>query len=961
MKKSIIFVIVILIFTATVVAQVSDKELNITPVSALGFPNSIATYDFNNDSYIDILTGENDGPFYLYENNGSGNLTANYLLTSNIAAQVGLGVSVADVNNDGYEDFVSCGLHIGAPGRYHAAWYENNGTGNFTEHIFYDVSYPLNLATFRYCQMVDLNGDNEKDLLLYGTGESNINSSNVGSLVMVLNNGSNVFIPAGFFIIENQTYGGYDAIVSDVDGDSDLDIITTDITPNLTISKYTNDGYGNFTKTIIDTCNYTGLSIDSNDMNNDSYDDIIAECDGIKIYYNDGSGGFSSTSKPYSEVNNTALITTGDLNNDGYNDIFWVEGNISSWQFFNSYFIAKYALYNGINYTVYDVSGDTATYFSRLQLVNVIPVNINGVIANLNTGYNNIIIPRKWDGGLILQNYGPVNHYPVFNVTFSNTSINWAETVDITISAYDEDGDTIIYGVDCSYPQGGNVVMDTNPTKSCNYYDQLPLVNYTDRTIRVYVSDLGDAWNIPHASNYSNYQDQSVDLQLLGSEITMSNMNPQQTDFWQEGENNSNRANWTTCLLDNCVTSSSLPIDNITMIYDINGSLSLTSDNIGPSPPFAVWDLAVARVGHANNIVAFNVTVSFYNTQTDTYDEFFNISAVDYTHLFVCYERAIYVNKSLYWDDITNNILYKLHVEAADNDTTGGTGITSGGSCAGKLVSNDIGLRLIKSLWYIGNNSVINTGSGNGGGSGEEPEILAPIVTCDPNTDPLCYYEEPPEDWYNATPLNESFSFDRYNWYIIESAGRRFYDDIRAHNKVNYTLSLAFTRDNTLSSPETQGWTHFTFSNKQYEEIAAVNLPVSTLFSVYRYIPIEIDIPRDAEKKNYSIVYRITDRKSGYSRNLVFVVNTGDASFLIKLNYWLDGYLINLKIPYCINLTEALDGSCSDTNLRILRIQLTRGAALLLLIIFLALYPSIKGRIQRERHLRKLKRASKKR
>ena len=104
-------------FTATTIGSVSDVY-------------AVSCIDYNNDTYPDFYTstyGEN--PNYLFKNNGDGTFTDVTSEAGVSYADAGHGLTVGDMNNDGYQD-----IYVGGYNQtISCKLFKNNGDGTFTD------------------------------------------------------------------------------------------------------------------------------------------------------------------------------------------------------------------------------------------------------------------------------------------------------------------------------------------------------------------------------------------------------------------------------------------------------------------------------------------------------------------------------------------------------------------------------------------------------------------------------------------------------------------------------------------------------------------------------------------------------------------------------------------------------------------------------------------------------------
>ncbi|NES68515.1 MAG: hypothetical protein F6K24_26420, partial [Okeania sp. SIO2D1] len=314
-----------------------------TSISLTGVNNgAVATADFNNDGYIDILLTGADSSWNhiskVYTNDGSGGFSENTDVS--LTGVYYSAVATADFDNDGNTDILLTGQD--SSNNPVSKVYTNDGSGGFSENT--DVS--LTGVHYSAVATADFDNDGDTDILLTGITRD---GSNKPISKVYTNDGSGGFS-------ENTdvslTDVGYSAVAtSDFDNDGDIDILLTgeDSSDNFISKVYTNDGSGGFSEnTNVSLKDVRHGAIATADFNNDGYTDILLtgqDSSGnsiSKVYTNDGSGGFSeNTNVSLMSVYNGA-VGTADFNKDGYTDILLTgthitrvdydnDGSISGW------------------------------------------------------------------------------------------------------------------------------------------------------------------------------------------------------------------------------------------------------------------------------------------------------------------------------------------------------------------------------------------------------------------------------------------------------------------------------------------------------------------------------------------------------------------------------------------------------------------------------------------------------
>ncbi|MCR6640772.1 MAG: T9SS type A sorting domain-containing protein [Sporocytophaga sp.] len=235
----------------------------------------IAFADIDNDSDQDVLiTGQDvnrKAAINLYKNDGNGNFTLQSDSRFN-AVQNGI-IVFADIDNDNDQDVLIKG-HTGFS--YSNTLYINDGSGIFTR------DYRTFLPPFggRGACFADLDHDNDLDLFLVGNGYSSFEKAR-----LYLNDGTGRFLqsPQSF-----NTLGSGDAVLTDLDGDGDLDIFQTG-------------------KLIPGSFSY-----------------------GSELYFNNGDGTFSEMiNSPFEPVSNAPFVFSNDIDGDSDEDILVFGINMS--------------------------------------------------------------------------------------------------------------------------------------------------------------------------------------------------------------------------------------------------------------------------------------------------------------------------------------------------------------------------------------------------------------------------------------------------------------------------------------------------------------------------------------------------------------------------------------------------------------------------------------------------------
>ena len=276
-------------------------------------PSSLATGDFNNDGWQDIVSFSGEfpgGELYIYLNNNSA-FDGRITIDSITSADTYTDVLVSDIDNDNDQDLIVIS-HL------KLMVFQNNGNA-----VFSKTTVAPGLSTENYSLTLgDIDANGFIDIIVGG----------VKTLIYSNNNGVINFDSVRTDFIENQFFNGLIFLtdLSDFDGDGDIDLLIGGANQT-DLRWHKNDGNGLFTLTqVLESSILECKSITSKDLDNDGDIDVLTsypQTGRVVWYANNGDGVFGSANLIHqgggpSFIN---LVSADDLTNDGYVDIIWSE------------------------------------------------------------------------------------------------------------------------------------------------------------------------------------------------------------------------------------------------------------------------------------------------------------------------------------------------------------------------------------------------------------------------------------------------------------------------------------------------------------------------------------------------------------------------------------------------------------------------------------------------------------
>ncbi|MFM1879290.1 MAG: hypothetical protein RLZZ241_2156 [Bacteroidota bacterium] len=268
------------------------EEFNVLEYGYLYNGGGVAAGDLNNDGLIDLYFTGNMVGSHLYINQGDFKFVEQAKEAGVFAAGLwNTGVTMADVNDDGYLDIYVCRSAAKDPAKRANLLFINNGDLTFTEKAaaygIADTGYGTHAAFFDY--------DRDGDLDLYVLNHSTQEYAGFGQITPAIKQRKNENYSDKLYRNDNGKYHN----VSDAAG-------------------------------LISNVLGFGLGLAVSDLNNDGWLDIYVSNDYNEqdyLYLNNQDGTFTESLKNF--IGHTSMYSMGsdvaDLNNDGYTDLITLD------------------------------------------------------------------------------------------------------------------------------------------------------------------------------------------------------------------------------------------------------------------------------------------------------------------------------------------------------------------------------------------------------------------------------------------------------------------------------------------------------------------------------------------------------------------------------------------------------------------------------------------------------------
>lgn len=279
--------------------------------------------DIDNDGHNDVLSGGSYDGVHLMMIDSP---TESQLLSLPFGSMFMQGCNMADINNDGWLDVFAC--HDEAESRI----WGNNGAGVLAAaNDWIDATTtPTSDNSGNYGSVwTDIDNDGDIDLYIAKCRQGVTNPSDPRRINMLfLNDGNNNYTESAAARGIASNYQSWTGDFADIDNDGDMDLLLTN--HDFTMQLLENDGNGFFT----DITAGSGLQIEGfflqalmKDFDNDGFVDILYAGGLHGFRKGNGDGTFTTINSLFPNSDTMHSFAVGDLNNDGFLDVYASYGN----------------------------------------------------------------------------------------------------------------------------------------------------------------------------------------------------------------------------------------------------------------------------------------------------------------------------------------------------------------------------------------------------------------------------------------------------------------------------------------------------------------------------------------------------------------------------------------------------------------------------------------------------------